>query len=69
VKNLIQELRGMQHDTDAFEAKFQELMANVEHHVQEEEAAMFPLAEDELEEDMQDLRDEMQELKKGLMAS
>jgi iron-sulfur cluster repair protein YtfE (RIC family) len=37
VKNLIQELRGMQQDTDAFKAKFQELMDNVEHHVEEEE--------------------------------
>ena len=69
VKNLIQELRGMAPETDAFKAKFQELMDNVEHHVEEEEAAMFPLAEQELEEDMKDLRDEMQELKKELMAS
>ena len=45
------------------------VLQNVEHHVAEEEAAMFPLAEEELEEDMQDLRDEMQELKKNLMAS
>jgi hemerythrin superfamily protein len=68
VKNLIQELRGMAPDTDAFKAKFHELMDHVAHHVEEEEAAMFPLAEEELEEDMQDLRDEMQELKKELMA-
>jgi hemerythrin-like domain-containing protein len=69
VKNLIQELRGLPQDTDAFEAKFQELMDNVEHHVEEEESEMFPLAEEELEEDMKDLRDEMQELKADLQGS
>jgi hypothetical protein len=34
-----------------------------------EEAEMFLLAEEELEEDMRDLRDEMQELKAQLLAS
>ena len=29
-------------------AKFQELVQNVEHHVEEEEAAMFPLVEEAL---------------------
>jgi hemerythrin-like domain-containing protein len=37
--------------------------------VEEEEAEMFPLAEEELEEDMKDLRDEMQELKEQILAS
>jgi hemerythrin-like domain-containing protein len=69
VKSLIQELRSMAHDMDEFDAKFQQLIQHVEHHVAEEEAAMFPLAEEELEEDMKDLGDEMQELKKELMAS
>ena len=69
VKQLIQELRQMGPQSNGFDAKFHELMHNVEHHVAEEEAAMFPLAEEELEEDMQDLRDEMQELKKELLAS
>ena len=59
----------MAHDMDEFDAKFQQLIQHVEHHVAEEEAAMFPLAEEELEEDMKDLGDEMQELKKELMAS
>jgi hemerythrin-like domain-containing protein len=69
VKNLIQELRGMAHDTDAFDAKFQELIQNVEHHVEEEESEMFPLAEQELLEDLDDLREEMQELKADLQGS
>jgi hemerythrin-like domain-containing protein len=69
VKHLIQELRSMAQDTEEFDAKFQELIQRVEHHVEEEETAMFPLAEEELEEDMEDLGDEMQELKKELMTS
>ena len=42
VHQLIQELQGMAHDTDAFDAKFQELIRNVEHHVEEEEADDVP---------------------------
>jgi hemerythrin-like domain-containing protein len=69
VKTLIQELRGMAHDTDEFDAKFQELIQNVAHHVEEEEAEMFPLAEEELAEDLTELKDEMQELKADLQGS
>jgi hemerythrin-like domain-containing protein len=70
VKTLIQELRSMAHDdTDAFDTKFQELIQNVEHHVEEEESEMFPLAEQELLEDLDDLREEMQELKADLQGS
>jgi hemerythrin-like domain-containing protein len=66
---LIQELQGMAHDTDEFDAKFQELMDNVEHHVEEEEAAMFPLAEEELAEDLDEIMAEMQEMKADLQGS
>jgi hemerythrin-like domain-containing protein len=69
MKHLIQELRDMGPDTKAFAVQFQELRRHVEHHVEEEEAEMFPLAEEELEEDMKDLRDEMQELKAQILAS
>jgi len=69
MKNLIQELRDMGSNTKAFDVKFQELIRHVEHHVEEEEAEMFPLAEEELEEDMKALRDEMQELKEQILAS
>ena len=69
VKQLIQELRQMGPQNNGFDVKFHELMHNVEHHVEEEESEMFPLAEEELEEDMEDLGDEMQELKKELMTS
>jgi len=69
VKTLIQELRGMAHDTEEFDAKFQKLIQNVAHHVEEEEAEMFPLAEEELAEDLHDMKDEMQELKADLQGS
>ncbi len=69
VKNLMQELRSMAHDTDEFDAKFQELIRTVAHHVEEEEAAMFPLAEEELADDLTEMKDEMQELKADLQGS
>jgi hemerythrin-like domain-containing protein len=69
VHQLIQELQGMAHDTDAFDAKFQELMDNVEHHVSEEEAAMFPLAEQELSEDLDEMMAEMQEMKADIQGT
>jgi len=69
VKTLIQALRTMAHDPEAFDAKFQELIHTVEHHVEEEESEMFPLAEQELLEDLDDLKEEMQELKADLQGS
>jgi len=44
------------------------LIRNVAHHVEEEEAEMFPLAE-ELAEDLTEMKDEMQELKADLQGS
>jgi hemerythrin-like domain-containing protein len=69
VKHLIQELREMAHDTDEFDAKFQELIRNVAHHVEEEETEMFPLAEEELAEELTEMKGEMQELKADLQGS
>ena len=69
VKQLIQELRQMGPQSHAFDAKFHELMRNVEHHVAEEEAEMFPLAAEELAEDLDEMSAEMQALKKEILAS
>jgi hemerythrin-like domain-containing protein len=44
-------------------------MRNVEHHVAEEEPEMFPLAEEALAEDLDEMSAEMQELKKEILAS
>jgi len=68
VKQLIHTLRDMS-DFKGFDAKFTELVHNVEHHVEEEESEMFPLAEVELEEELDDLKEEMQEMKQQLQAS
>ena len=68
VKDLIAELRGREVD-EAFDAKFRELMANVEHHVQEEESEMFPEAEELLADQDANLVDEMEELKEELLTS
>jgi hemerythrin-like domain-containing protein len=69
VHQLIQELQGIQQDTDEFDAKFHELIRNVEHHVEEEESEMFPLAEQELAEDLDEMSEEMQEMKADLQGS
>jgi hemerythrin superfamily protein len=68
VKDLIAELRGRDAD-EAFDTAFRELMENVEHHVREEEAEMFPEAEEILAEQLDELMEEMQEVKKQLLAS
>jgi hemerythrin-like domain-containing protein len=65
---LVEELRGLESDQEAFAAKFQELRTKVERHVQVEESQMFPQAEQELEEQLEELRDEMQEIKEQLLA-
>jgi hemerythrin-like domain-containing protein len=65
---LVEELRGLEADQEAFAAKFQELRTKVEQHVQEEESQMFPQAEQALEEQLEELRDEMQEIKEHLLA-
>jgi hemerythrin-like domain-containing protein len=66
---LIQDLRSLAPGCPEFDTKFQALVLTVEHHMTEEETEMFPLAEAEVGEDLQDLRDEMLHLKAQLLAS
>jgi hemerythrin superfamily protein len=68
VKALIAELRGLD-DDDMFDVQFRELMDNVEHHVQEEETDMFPEAEELLADRNEELVEEMEGIKKQLLAS
>jgi hemerythrin-like domain-containing protein len=65
---LVEELRGLEADQEVFAAKFQDLRTKVEQHVQDEESQMFPQAEQVLEEQLEELRDEMQEIKEHLLA-
>jgi len=57
------------HDTDEFDAKFQELIRNVAHHVEEEEAEMVPVEEEGLVKHLTEMKDEMQELKAEVQGS
>jgi hemerythrin-like domain-containing protein len=68
VTQLIQQLRDTR-DVQEFDATFTALVRHVEHHVEEEEAAMLPLAEVELEGELDQLTEEMQELKQEMRAS
>ena len=69
IKHLMAALRAIGPDNQAFDATFTELVQTVEHHVEAEESAMFPLAEQELTDNMEDLMTEMQELKEAIVAS
>ena len=69
MKQLILELQDMAQDTDAFDTKFQALIQHVAHHVEKEEAGMFPLAEKELADDLIAMKDEMRALKADLQGS
>jgi hemerythrin superfamily protein len=69
----IQEVLEELHDPDledaAFEACVLRLMTSVEDHMDAEEHAMFPFAAEDLADQLADLLDEMQELKRQLLAS
>jgi hemerythrin superfamily protein len=69
VKDLIEELRELDADDETFNAKFHELMENIEHHVEEEESEMLPKAEMALAEQAEELMDKMQEVKRQLLTS
>jgi hemerythrin-like domain-containing protein len=65
---LIQELRGLNVEDEAFDAKFKVLMENVEHHIQEEEEEMLPAAERKLRDRLEALGEEMRTRKEELLA-
>jgi hemerythrin superfamily protein len=67
IKDRIAELRDGEAEEE-FDAKFRELMDNVEAHVQEEEAEMFPQAAEMLAARNEELVEDMQEIKQRLPA-
>ena len=69
VQALITALRGMDANDEDFEVQFQELIEEVEHHVYEEETAMFPEAEEVLADESVDLMEAMQDMKLQLLTS
>ena len=69
LRHLMQELRGMGPQIRGFDAKVKDLIHNVEDHVEDEEAEMFPFAEVALQEDLGALMEAMRALKAQLLAS
>ncbi len=68
VKQLIASLRKIEASDERYDEIFQELMENVEHHVKEEEDELFPTAESELGDEVENLGAKMQEEKRQLGA-
>ncbi|HET8644562.1 MAG TPA: hemerythrin domain-containing protein, partial [Vicinamibacteria bacterium] len=67
VKSLLRSLTGLQAGNLDYDAKFRQIVQNVEHHVQEEEGEMFPQARTLLGEDrLRTLGAEMMALKQTL---
>jgi hemerythrin superfamily protein len=69
VKTLMEDMRELDPGDAQYEAKFTVLMESVRHHMAEEEGEMFPMAEEELADEMEALLDEMVERKQELQAS
>jgi hemerythrin superfamily protein len=69
VKELMRELQGIDLDEAEFEVKFHDLMGIVREPVAEEENVMFPEAEQMLADHLEDLMDQMVELKQHLTIS
>jgi len=60
VNESIEELRGLDPGNESYDAKFQDTMMAVQHHINEEERDLLPIAEEELADELEDLGIEMQ---------
>jgi hemerythrin-like domain-containing protein len=66
---LMGEMRKLDPGNDEYQAKFQVLMENVEHHIEEEEGEMFPMASERLGDTLDSLGAKMEERKQELQTS
>jgi hemerythrin superfamily protein len=66
---LLEDLQAPDLAFEPFEARVLRLMDTVADHMAAEENALFPFAAEDLAAHMEDLLDEMQELKRQLLAS
>ena len=64
---LIEELKGLNPEDEAYDAKFKVLTENVEHHIEEEESEMLPDAAKKLGDDVDRLAEQMARRKEELM--
>jgi len=69
LRHLIQELRDMGPQIRGFDAKFKDLIHNVEDHVADEEAELFPFVEVTLQDDLGALMEAIRALKAQILAS
>ena len=69
LRHLIQELRDMGPHVHGFDTKFKVLIQNVEDHVEDEEAELFPFAEVTLQDDLGALLAAMRAFKAQILAS
>jgi hemerythrin-like domain-containing protein len=68
VTTLMDELKGLDHKDERYNAKFKVLIDNVAHHIEEEEGEMCPEAEEVLSDRLERLGIQMQERKQYLTA-
>ena len=66
VKHLMEEMRALNPSEEQYAAKFTVLMENVRHHIEEEEGEMFPMVEEELDDELDELLAQMIERKQAL---
>lgn len=69
VDMLMQEIRALTPEDEAFDAKMKVLCENVEHHIEEEEGEMLPQAQRALGEEVERLGMEMKQRKQQLMSA
>lgn len=63
-KMFLRELSGLSDDSEKFQPKLKVLMEDIEHHVQEEEGEMFPMIEEQFDEEtLETLGQEMEKEK------
>lgn len=67
IRESIEELRGLEPDDESFDNKVQDMMQDVQNHIDQEESDILPLAEEELENELEDLGDEMQKRRQELI--
>ena len=70
VKMFLKELESLSDDSEKFDPKLKVVMEDVEHHVQEEEGEMFPMVEDQFDQEaLEELGAEMEAEKSSFQRS